>query len=803
MTQRSTQPTLKVRAGDAESELSPDQRCVIGRSSTADIVIDDDRVSRHHLVLEPGDGGWSAQDVSSNGTWLNGKRVQTVEVHGEVRIRLGSPQGPEVVLTGAPMDDLDIRTMLPGDLGLRPPPARDPDPRGRSDATPRGTISELAEHELRTRHQLQPGATSIGRGPNNDIVLRDLLASRRHVDIHLRAAEMEIIDLGSANGTFVNGHRVTRTVLERGDIVAIGHHLFEVDEASLFEFVDRGNVSFEAQGLSVWAGEKQLMHDISFRLPARTLLAIVGPSGAGKSTLLGALTGFRPANAGFVHYAGRDLYSDYDELRHRIGYVPQEDLLHTALTVRQALEYGAELRLPPDVTAEERTSRVDEVMAELGLTAHADTTVSRLSGGQRKRTSVALELLTKPSLLYLDEPTSGLDPGLDKSVMQSLRTLADDGRTVITVTHNVAQLGVCDLVLVLAPGGYVAYFGPPGRALRFFEMSDFPDVFLALERAPGEEWLSRFRASDLYVTGSMSAPSARSSPTELPTIRQQPVRRQLATLCRRQLSVVRSDTSYLRLIIAFPILLGLIPRVIPASHGLSIIPNQPNRDASTVLIVLVLCACFMGMANSVREIVKEQAIYRRERAIGLSLTAYLGSKVVVLTLITAPQAVVFTLIGVLGRTPHQYSSSLFEILAAIAITAVTSAMVGLLISALVDNADKTMPLLVLITMGQLVFSGGLFAIAGAPVVAQLSWLIPARWGFAALASAINFNTLSRFGDPTFKTGTADALWNYGASTYWFDLAMAVILGVAAIMVCAYLLRRGDPKPGRARNDARG
>jgi ABC-type multidrug transport system ATPase subunit len=587
---------------------------------------------------------------------------------------------------------------------------------------------------------------------------------------------------------------VTRTRLNQGDIIGIGHHLFQLTGNQLLEFIDRGDVSFEAQGLSVWAGKKQLMHDVSFRLPARTLLAVVGPSGAGKSTLLGALTGFRAADTGFVQYAGRDLYSEYDELRHRIGYVPQEDLLHTALTVRKALDYGAELRFPPDVSAAERRARVDEVLAELGLTAHADTPVARLSGGQRKRTSVALELLTKPSLLYLDEPTSGLDPGLDKSVMGSLRKLADDGRTVIVVTHNVAQLDVCDLVLVLAPGGYVAYFGPPRRALKYFDKTDFPDVFLALEATPGAEWGSKFRQSDFYVTGSVSAPSARQSPSDLPVVRQQPIHRQLSTLCRRYLKVVTSDKSYLRLIIAFPILLGIIPRVIPAKNGLSIVPHQPNRDAPTVLVVLILCACFMGMANSVREIVKERPIYRRERGIGLSLTAYLGSKVVVLTLITAPQAVIFTLLGVLGRTPHAYASSLTEIVVAVVVTAVTSAMVGLVISTLVDNADKTMPLLVLITMGQLVFSSGLFPVAGTPVIGQLSWLIPARWGYAAVASSINGNVVMRLGDPAFKTGRTDPLWKHTAATYGFDLAMAVVVGIAAIALCAYLLRCSDPKP---------
>lgn len=220
------------------------------------------------------------------------------------------------------------------------------------------------------------------------------------------------------------------------------------------------------QGLTVVVdrGRKTLLDQVSFPVGAKCLLAVVGPSGAGKSTLLGALTGLRPADRGTVLYDGRDLYRDYAELRSRIGLVPQDDILHSQLTVRRALTYAAELRFPQDTAKAERQARVDEVIGELGLEQRADLPIHSLSGGQRKRVSVALELLTKPSLLFLDEPTSGLDPGMDRSVMNMLRDLADDGRTVIVVTHSVLNLEGCDRLLVLAPGGRIAYFGAPGEA---------------------------------------------------------------------------------------------------------------------------------------------------------------------------------------------------------------------------------------------------------------------------------------------------------------------------------------------------
>ena len=244
------------------------------------------------------------------------------------------------------------------------------------------------------------------------------------------------------------------------------------------------------------AGARALLDQVSFPLAAGDFLAVLGPTGAGKTTLLRALTGNHPADRGSVLYNGRDVYAAYAELRNRIGYVPQDDILHPQLTVRSALGYAARLRFPPDVSAADRRRRVDEVMAELGLTERANLQVAKLSGGQRKRTSVAIELLTKPSLLFLDEPTSGLDPGYEKSVMELLRSLADGGRTVITVTHSIQSLDLCDRILFLAPGGQTAYFGPSGSALQFFGLGQYAEVFQYLDRAEPEHGQGGLRLID-------------------------------------------------------------------------------------------------------------------------------------------------------------------------------------------------------------------------------------------------------------------------------------------------------------------
>jgi ABC-type multidrug transport system ATPase subunit/pSer/pThr/pTyr-binding forkhead associated (FHA) protein len=831
---------LRVVTEAGAATVPAEAQFIIGRARTADYVIADSRVSRRHLLLEQTNSGWVVRDISSNGTWLDGQRMpESVSVDGELRLRLGTPTGPEVVVHPefpqgrGPVDEpaydpgYDMQTMLPNAAGYTPPrptagrggrvhqgptgPAQrgrdydDYDDRRRGERSA-GLTSLDQEHERRTTYRLRQGTMSIGRARDNDVVITDLLASRRHAELYIGRSGVQIADLDSANGVFVNGRRINRTTLSQGDVIAVGHHIFQLEGDQLVEYIDSGDVSFEADSLNVWAGQKQLMHDMTFKLPGRALLGVVGPSGAGKSTLLNALTGFRPADKGTVRYAGRDLYSEYDELRRRIGYVPQEDLLHTSLTVRKALEFGAELRFPPDVTKAERRTRVDEVVAELGLTQHANTQVSRLSGGQRKRTSVALELLTRPTLLYLDEPTSGLDPGMDKNVMESLRKLADDGRTVIVVTHSVAQLDLCDYILVLAPGGYVAYFGPPQDALAFFGKRDYPDVFLNLEATPGAESAARFRNSRYFVPASITAPSARPAPEELPSLRQQTVVSQLFTLGRRTMAVVASDKSYLRLIIAFPFLLGLIPRAIGGNFELTADQAKqfsPNSDGPTILLIMVLCACFMGMANSVREIVKERAIYRRERAIGLSRTAYIGSKVLVLALITVAQAIPFTLIGLAGRTPKTglvLGNSLLEMMLAVIVVSLSSAMLGLLISALVDNADKTMPLLVLITMAQLIFSGGIVPVKGTAGLEQVAYIAPARWGFASMSSVADMNRITLAGvlrpdnkKPVNPKVVVDPFYNHTSSTYFTDIVAGVAIGVIFIVVTSLLIRRMDPK----------
>ncbi|WP_202232956.1 FHA domain-containing protein [Actinacidiphila reveromycinica] len=692
------------------------------------------------------------------------------------------------------------------------PPQHQPQPpqhQAQPPQQPQGAAPVGGVRSPTTFHQLALGRVmKIGRALENELVVSDLQVSRYHAEFRAHPdGRYEIVDLGSHNGTYVNGQPVQRHLLGPNDIVGVGHSTFRLVGDRLEEFVDTGDVSFSARRLSVTVPHgkttKTILRDVSFGVPEKSLIGVIGPSGSGKSTLLRALTGYRPADQGEVLYDNRNLYKQFAELRQRIGLVPQDDILHKELQVRTALRYAAKLRFPGDTATAEREARIDEVLRELKLDIHADKKVTSLSGGQRKRVSVALELLTKPSLIFLDEPTSGLDPGMDRDVMKLLRGLADDGRTVLVVTHSVAELALCDKLLVMAPGGSVAYFGPPDEALTFFGYDNWADVFSAFENYRDYDWSGRWRGSQHYQT--YAAELDQAAPQAAHYIPYQAARppkpqgwgSQLVTLIRRYLSVILSDRGFIGLMVILPAVLGVVSILIPADNGLGFgkPPYFQNKDAGTILMILAVGACFAGSANSVRELIKERVIYERERAVGLSRSAYLMSKVIVLGLITALQGAIICGIGFAPRKMPTngvvlHSHPGVEMTLVIIVFGFTSMMVGLIISALVKTAEKTMPLLVMFAIVQIVFTGVLFQLYGKPGVEELSWLMPARWAVAGAGATASLNTLLPW-DPTRKTH--DALWQHTAGAWTLDVLVLLVMAVLCGFVVARLLRRHEPE----------
>src|SRR5580704_3237607 len=745
-------PVLVVKTQGTDQTLRAGSQYRVGRDPRSDIVVNDSRVSWQHAVLRVDRDAWILEDAgSTNGTFLGTRRIGKIEIGQNCILRLGHPDDGPVMMCSV---------NRAGNGKVAP-------------NTGMSSVDRRPTSVMRAPTRL----LRIGRDPGNDLVVPDLSVSRVHAELrNLGDGRYEIADLGSHNGTFVNGQRIARpTTVTEQDLIGIGRATFRLP------------------------GGKVLLDHVSFPIPERSLVGVIGPSGAGKSTLLGALTGTRPATEGAVLYDNRDLYTHYAELRHRIGLVPQDNILHAQLKPKRALRYAAELRFPGDTSRTERDRRVDEVIDELALTAHCGTRTGAMSGGQQKRVNVALELLTKPSLLFLDEPTSGLDPGLDKSVMELMSGLAKDGRTVIIVTHSVANLGVCDRLLVLVPGGRVAFYGPPAEGLRYFGKTDWAEVFQAFDAEPDRDWAGDFKRSPYYaehVAGGLAQKvpeGARESPGRPPSPRG-PIA-QVSTLCRRYLAVIASDRSYLAVLGIMPIVIGLLLRAVPSPEGLAGKPGT-NGDAESLLLVLIIGACFIGAANSVRELVKERSIYARERAAGLSSGTYLFSKIIVLGVISGIQALLLVVLGLAGRQMPAHGSllkslPLVEIVLAIVVLSLASMALGLLVSSIVSTSEKAMPLLVMLAIAQVILSGGVLPLNGKVGLNQLSWISPSRWGFAATASTVKLNVIS---PPV--SGLPDPVWDHKPAIWLMDMGLMVVLALVFTIIAWRRLVRLSP--GRKR-----
>ncbi len=822
-------PALTVRYDGPPRTFAAGHDVVVGRDLRADIRIAHPLVSRAHVVLRFENGRWTAVDNGSlNGMFSHGRRVPVIDIADGTSVHLGNPDGPALSFdiggyqgSGGRPPQTSTEVIPPPRPPYQPteppsyrpppfppyaPPTRPTAPAASPDAAPTqmgpsparsGGTSTLATSMLKILRPgsspaaaAPPGSLTIGRATDNDIVIPDVLASRHHATLIPTPGGMAIADNRSINGTFVNGARVDRALLNEGDVVTVGNVDLTLRGGTLTRRTDTA-ADIGAGGLDVRAvtwtieGDKTLLENISFTARPGTLTAIIGPSGAGKSTLARQIAGYTHPTNGTISFEGHNIHAEYASLRSRIGIVPQDDVVHGQLTVNQALMYAAELRLPPDTTTEDRQQVVRQVLSELEMTEHADTRVDRLSGGQRKRASVALELLTGPSLLILDEPTSGLDPALDRQVMTMLRQLADAGRVVLVVTHSLTYLDVCDQVLLLAPGGKTAFCGPPSLIGPAMGTTNWADIFSAVAGDPQG-------ANDRYLA--RSGPQPPPPPAEAPSHLGEPTHtsllRQFSTIVRRQARLIISDRGYFLFLALLPFIMGVLSLAVPGTVGFGVpdplgdAPNEPGQ----ILVLLNVGAIFMGTALTIRDLIGERPIFRREQAVGLSTTAYLLAKVCVYTVFAVLQAAIVTAIVVMGKGgPTQgavaLGSPVLELFVTIAATCVASANLGLLLSALAKSNEQIMPLLVVAIMSQLVFSGGMIPVTNRPVLDQLSWLTPARWGFAASASTVDLVNLVP-GPLTPK----DRWWEHNASSWWFDMAMLIGLSAAYLALVRWKIR---------------
>jgi len=545
-----------------------------------------------------------------------------------------------------------------------------------------------------------------------------------------------------------------------------------------------GRAAGDARGVEIAAsdlwqtvkGGRHVLHGVSFTAHARELVAVVGGSGAGKTTLLEALAGVRPADRGEVRFDGVDLYGNLDAFRRRLGYVPQDDIIHADLALERTLRYAAALRLPQSLSTAEVDAAVQGALAALDLSARADVRVGALSGGQRKRASIAVELLTSPHVFFLDEPTSGLDPASSGELLRLLRGLADAGSTVVFTTHSVQDLARCDRVVFLARDGHLAFFGSVAEALDYFAVERVEEIYerLAWEETP-EQWAQRF--ADHRGNGAAAATAVEGrTPHGRDGIG---FAREWAVLTRRTLETLVRNRLTMAILLGSPALVVAMFAVLFRPGAFDFADPNPSAIAM-ILFWVTFGAFFFGLTYGLLQIVTEQAILRREQLVGQRLSAYLLSKMaVLLPFLVFVVVLMLAVLRALDRLPAASTRTYFTVGITLALLAAAALTLGLLTSAAVSNPAQATLALPMLCFPAVLFSGAILPVhvmAGAG--AAISTIIPDRWAFEALGHDLGVRHVLADGGSPLGPPLIAAYGDAGmqaTSVYWLYLAAFTVV----------------------------
>ena len=527
----------------------------------------------------------------------------------------------------------------------------------------------------------------------------------------------------------------------------------------------------QAHAVEVRAGGKTLLQPTTLRLDEGELVAIIGPSGSGKSTLLKAVGGIRPTNAGSVSMRGDDIGLRQAD----VGYVPQDDTLHHLLSIQEALTFAAKLRLPEGHSKDEREALLVGVLEQVELSDIADRRIGNLSGGQRKRAAVALELIPKPELLLLDEPTTGLDPGLERRLMLLTRELADQGQTILLVTHATQSLDLCDRVAIMAPGGRLAYLGPPGEAAAAFGVEQIDEVYAKLSEEAEEE-----------PQRPVGDPLSQPRPASSRQIARRRIWPQVRILCRRYALLMARDRRNAKILAIQVVVLALGAAFLFQADVFAYEGSDALHAAQSaqLLFLMVTVSMWFGAISSVRQIVAERSVLARELAAGVRTEAYLLSKGVVIGTLVAVQTALFVWI-VFGLRPlgEAPSNAGLHVLLICVLIAWVGAGMGLTLSAFARSEDQAASFLPLILLPQLLFAGAVVTTKdmGGPIQ-MLSHLVAAQWGFARVGNAVDMNARIA-DDPGFTHAN-----HYSSAFFTHGLLQVTVVLTLMILVCAAILQ---------------
>lgn len=720
-----------------------------GRSAENDIVLASHLVSRNHGRMLRQGGKWFIEDLgSTNGLIFNNANIRRKEIGDGEFIRI----------------DDGVETVTNGVLFV--------------------FSSATSSNKWQVKSISGMTNITIGREARCNIVLSHISVSKNHALIRFEEGRYYLYDKSSANGVFVNGRRIFgRTLLHEKDVITITNNKLIFTAAAISYCCFKSGISVDTAGVVIERGKGRkkfvTCNHVNLNIKPGELVAIIGGSGAGKSTLLNCMCGYLKPAKGEVYINGIDLYQNFECLQKLIGYVPQQDIVYDNLTLWDMLLYTAKMRLPKDISVAERDAAINRAIAMVELTEKKNSFIKALSGGQRKRASIAVELLSDPNLLFLDEPASGLDPGTERNLMQSLREMADNGKTVILVTHSTLQLQMCDKVVFMGKGGNLCFCGTHDESLEFFKVPSVVDVYsMITDNAP--YWRAEY-AKQVPVCGPTKATN---QAIKKPSIDHG---HQLKVLCARYLKLVFNDRQRLLLLLLQAPLLGLL---------ISLVAKEDMYEAHTstksILFALSCSAFWIGILNAIQEICKERNILKREYMTGLSLRSYVLSKALVLGLMCLIQSVM--IIGVFSLTVGMPEEGLMlpsfaEMLATTFMTSFSAAATGLLVSSLFDNADRAMTVAPILLMPQILFSGIIFALEGA--AEYVSWIVGCRWSMEAFGTTANLNKLedslvvkSEMGEKVFGISKEADFFTYT------EEHLLAVWGILLLFVVGFLVLSG-------------
>ena len=650
---------------------------VVGKGPEANVTLENDRISRNHLQLVYNtEGSLHVTDLgSTNGTFLNGFKLNPGEdklLKPKDKLQLAGVNGILIVVERARKDIL---------------------------STDQTDIFD----KLKSKKQV-----TIGRNSDCDIVLDSETVSRYHATIRdIGNGIFTIKDLGSRNGTFINGRKVKGIVkISLSDKIYIGRHQLSLKGKAkdLSE-----ELAITAIGIEkTYSNGVKALKKMDLSIPSKSLLAVMGPSGCGKSTLLKALNGDTPATKGRVLLFGQELLSNYDYLKTQIGYVPQDDIVHQQLTVEQCMYFTAKIRLDNPLDSK-IDKKINAILSDLNISHIKHNLISEISGGQRKRVSIAVELLTEPLILFLDEPTSPLDPQTVEDFLVILKKLSDKGTTVVMVTHKPEDLEYMDEVIFMAEGGNITYYGDSKKYKQYFKVETAVAVFAQISGKTASNWVSKYLNPRPLSTTTSQPIDVKSNSNTSPLD-------QYYWLTKRYFRIKTNDTiNSTIMLVQAPIIAVLICFIF-------------NEISSGVLFMIAISAIWLGTQNAAREIVSEQAIYKRERMFNLDIFPYLLSKITVLSSFSIIQSFLFVLILSVGYSDNMLNlNDPLRIFVWMSFLSIASTFLGLLLSSIVDTTEKAMTIVPLLLIPQIMLAG-LIAKVSSPLVEVLSYFTLSRWG---------------------------------------------------------------------------